>query len=623
MSTADPLAQLARDLPVLGVGASLSFGVEPDPVALAAAPGGPDFVEYAGAVDPGPVRAAVEALAALDVPVLYHPSCLNLCGPWPNPPAWVAAVDQHVRAVSSPWLAQDVSVCFVGDVPGYSIQLGYFIPPARTEDALTEAIDRVLEVRDAVGAPLLLEPAPATFRWGEMPMLQWLDQLCEATGCGMLLDAGHVVSHGLLERADPLQGVDLAKVFEVHVAGGILHRTQAGRCYQDAHELPIQPEVWRMFDRIVAGSPHLKAVCVECEGAAATSVIQVLDKVRQRVAIHSPSEALRAQVRNGRRPGRQAVAAAPPRAVRPERSKPGPTHYPGLVELLFDAEQRARLPAEANAVAHELQVPENWLRDVDLEGLELDAGGRAQYLMSALCRPFPLSAGILGADDDGPARLSAFLTSPAMFGSLAERTAAFGAHLQRLSELRRERDKKVSGAIAAVVNTERAINNNAAAVRGAVMDGDLGRSAELGPPPGPHARQQGRIRLPAFTIVAELPHSKAVLDAALEGLGPADCWRRIRRQDVDGARIRAVLRSAPEPVTLLARAHTVGRGPSIERGASGGAAPLIEVSQRTVELRGRRGAWLQSIQGERLADLPEAQRKLAESLMDAGVLTVA
>ena len=98
----------------------------------------------------------------MQIPVLYHPSCINLCGPWPNPPTWLKAIDRHVDAVSSPWLAQDVAVCFVGDQPGYSIQLGYFIGPILTKESLEQAVDRVLEVRRSVSAPLLLEPPPAT-----------------------------------------------------------------------------------------------------------------------------------------------------------------------------------------------------------------------------------------------------------------------------------------------------------------------------------------------------------------------------------------------------------------------------------------------------------------------------
>ena len=48
--------------------------------------------------------------------------------------------------MKSPWLAQDVALCFV-DEPGYSIQLGYFVSPILTKDSLEEAVVRVQEVR--------------------------------------------------------------------------------------------------------------------------------------------------------------------------------------------------------------------------------------------------------------------------------------------------------------------------------------------------------------------------------------------------------------------------------------------------------------------------------------------
>jgi len=70
----------------------------------------------------------------------------------------------------------------------------------------------------------------------------------------------------------------------------------------------------------------------------------------------------------------------------------------------------------------------------------------------------------------------------------------------------------------------------------------------------------------------------------------------------------------------VARAHVTGR--LVERGGSGGVAPLVDVAQRTVELRGRKGRWLQGLAGERLADLPPAQKRLAVGLLKAGALVV-
>lgn len=295
MASFDPSA-----LPTLGVGASLSFGASPDPVALASAPGGPSFIEYAGAVQHTWMERPLAALRKLGVPVLYHPSCLNLCGPWPNPRPWLDAVDAHVRAVGSPWLAQDVSVCFVGDEPGYSIQLGYFLPPILSPEALDEAVDRVLEVREAVAAPLLLEPAPVSFQLGELGVLIWLNTLAERTGSGLLLDAGHVLSHQLAVgqgHTDGLNILDMSRVIELHIAGGTLEVAGGRTYYTDAHDLPPLPEVWALARHLLSVTPNLRAVCLECEGAAASAVLPALRRTRERVALSAASPSLRAAAR--------------------------------------------------------------------------------------------------------------------------------------------------------------------------------------------------------------------------------------------------------------------------------------------------------------------------------------
>jgi len=295
--------QVQDSLPTLGVGLSLSFGVDPDPVALADTPGGPSFVEYAGAVQADLVLPSVLRLRDLGVPVLYHPSCLNLCGPWPNPRPWLDAVAAHCDAVDSAWLAQDVATCFVGERPGYSIDLGWFVQPILDREGLSQAIDRVSEVVDAVPRLLLLEPPPVCFQIGTMSVFAWLGQLAHRTDCGILLDAGHVVSHQLaLGRDDllaELDQLDLARVVELHVAGGVIDTLPDGRrhVYLDAHDLPILPETWRVADAIIQRAPNLRAVCVECEGAVAHSILPALRKVRERVALTAASDSLRARAR--------------------------------------------------------------------------------------------------------------------------------------------------------------------------------------------------------------------------------------------------------------------------------------------------------------------------------------
>lgn len=280
-------------LPELGVGASLSFGVQPDPVALAARRDGPSFVEYAAPVQPGFLGGALARLKSDKVPLLYHPSCLNLCGTKANPAPWVDEVRRHVQSAGCPWLAQDVGVCFTNDEGGYSNQLGYFIAPVLTQASLDVAVDRVVEVKAQMDVPLLLEPPPVTFTVGDMGMFEWLNALAQRTDSGLLIDAGHVVAHQLVAGRTPenltdgLDVIDFDRVVEMHIAGGALRPVDdddAPLLYLDAHDLPILPETWQVFRFLLEHTPHLKAVCVECEGVLTDSVIPMLDQARRRVS---------------------------------------------------------------------------------------------------------------------------------------------------------------------------------------------------------------------------------------------------------------------------------------------------------------------------------------------------
>lgn len=600
-----PMPEFLEALPTLGVGASLSFGMDPDPTTLVQFDGGPDFVEYAGAVHPELVAGSVAALAERGVPVLYHPSCLNLCGPWPNPAPWLDAVRHHVETVRSPWLAQDVAVCFVGDTPGYSNQLGYFLGPILTRASLEEAVQRVMEVRARVPVPLLLEPPPATHRLGSMPMLAWLNELAQRTDCGLLLDAGHVWSHVLVEGADTLDMIDADRVVELHVAGGLHRKVGQRRYYIDAHDLPIQPEVWGVFDALLDRCTSLRAVCVECEGAAAAQVLPVLADVRQRVMLKSASPTLRAQSRVGRppMPGVVHQRCAP---VASASQPPVDTGYPALLQTLFHPEALARLVRDGRGDLSPVLA-----QDIDAQGVVIDAEGRHQYLMSALCRSFPVSAAALGALL-GTTPLVAFLASPALLGPMAARTAAFGDHLQRLVDLVLDGPAPVVAGVGALLAWERALVDSARALRDAVSAGAPVPNVTDTPGSGP-------LAVAPFAVVMELPLSPSVVQAALQGVGPGDCWRRIAHGDLDGDRLVAALLGKPSPVTLLARALVPPQAPIAVSGIAG-VPDVIEVSHRTAELPGRQGGRLRAMLGEPLGDLPPRSQNTALRLVQAGLL---
>jgi uncharacterized protein len=284
-----------EELPTLGVGASLSLSSDPDPVSLVRAKGGPSFVEYSGLVDVDEVIEEVEKIRAAGAPVLFHPSYINFCGSYANSNAWLEATSKHIESVGSFWFAQDVAYCFWEEGPGYSTQLGYFIPTIFNQSSLQLAVERVKEVQAKVSVPVAVEPPPVTFITGSLPLFSFFGSLAKQTDCAILLDMGHLVSYEMASGRSVLDAIDelpVERVIEVHIAGGRLKDGQAGPIYVDAHECAIVDQTWQMFESMLPRLPNVKAVCYECEGVNENSVLSTLERIRKIVRKKSGCEPL-------------------------------------------------------------------------------------------------------------------------------------------------------------------------------------------------------------------------------------------------------------------------------------------------------------------------------------------
>jgi uncharacterized protein (UPF0276 family) len=288
-----------RQLPVLGVGASLSLEAKPDPVSLVRSRGGPSFVEYAGRLDVDEVLGDVTRVRDAGVPVLFHPSYVNFCGSFANNPAWLEESARHITRVGSPWFAQDCAYCFVGEEQGYSAELGYFVPPILNRASLERAVLRVCEVQRALPVPVAIEPPPMSFTVGRMPLLAFFGELAERADCALLLDVGHLLSYQLASGnsvLDELPSLPVERVIEVHIAGGRIEHAAARNIYVDAHERDILPEAWQLLPELLQRLPAVRAVCYECEGIGEGRVLGTLERLRKTVRAHSSHAALVSKV---------------------------------------------------------------------------------------------------------------------------------------------------------------------------------------------------------------------------------------------------------------------------------------------------------------------------------------
>ena len=293
--------------------------------------------------------------------------------------------------------------------------------------------------------------------------------------------------------------------------------------------------------------------------------------------------------------------------------------YDFLMRLLFDEKLRAKWSEDAQAVMAHADLSDSdkeMFSKVDPYGLALDAQGRGQYLMSALCRSYPLTVACLGTVKESVFRLQTFLKYIPSFESTEARTLAFGQFLRALVQ-----DNPWQGkpALVEMILTlhgfELAVAENTARCRAAVNAGEA--------PPKIEKYSSGMLKkrplvLPPYLLICEMPVSFGVLDQALSSPRPENIWQRVAtHQNLDLPRLEAVAYGATQPVTVLARAEVTGI-----RGA-GAVASIIHVVHKKIELSGRKSMIFSQITGKQsLGAYPIETQKTWRQLVDLGFVSL-
>ncbi len=274
-------------LPVLGLGLSSNAQTHdaPKPYALLDAHHGLfDYLEYSAPLDLDVARAQATLFPEMErrrgeVPLVYHPVHINLWGPELEAAERLTACAAHVQAVGSPWVSNDVGWWHHRGqaLPGYQ-----YLSPPLSEDALAECVAHAAHVRDAMPVPVLLEnPVVMTAR-GELHVLDFMAKLSAATGCGLLLDVGHLFSHQLargLSLTEGLHDFPWERVVQLHLAGGVVK----DRLYIDDHTRPMRDEVWALFEDVRARCKHLCAITYEGDGHPDVLALHTLRRLRPHI----------------------------------------------------------------------------------------------------------------------------------------------------------------------------------------------------------------------------------------------------------------------------------------------------------------------------------------------------
>ena len=127
------------------------------------------------------------------------------------------------------------------------------LPFPRTAESLARIAANVSRVQEALGRAIAIEN-PSHYLWledHEWDEIDFLSELARRTGCGLLLDVNNVYVSARNLGASAEAYVDAFPgelVQEIHLAGHSADKV----LLIDSHDAPVAPEVWALYERLVA-----------------------------------------------------------------------------------------------------------------------------------------------------------------------------------------------------------------------------------------------------------------------------------------------------------------------------------------------------------------------------------
>ena len=111
--------------------------------------------------------------------------------------------------------------------------------------------------------------------------------MCDAADTGLLLDAAHLAIYQRAQGHAPttgLDGLDLSRVVEIHVAGASTRSVEGLMVFEDDHTPAVLADTWAILDAVAPHAPNLRAVVFECERNPVAAVVPVFAELARRLA---------------------------------------------------------------------------------------------------------------------------------------------------------------------------------------------------------------------------------------------------------------------------------------------------------------------------------------------------
>jgi uncharacterized protein (UPF0276 family) len=187
-----------------------------------------------------------------DFPIACHGISMNLGSVDPLDEKYIARLKAFVDR-TEPFVISDH--CCWNSYDGQ--QLHDLLPLPYTREAVDHTASRIAHVQEVLGRRILLENVSSYLQYAHSEMTEWefLSEICKKADCGLLLDVNNIYVSSVNHQFNPLEylnGVPLARVGQVHLAGHSRFRTNSGELYLiDTHSKPVCAEVWDLYAEAV------------------------------------------------------------------------------------------------------------------------------------------------------------------------------------------------------------------------------------------------------------------------------------------------------------------------------------------------------------------------------------
>ena len=352
-------------------------------------------------------------------PVVMHGVSLSIGSSDPLDMKYLQQLKDLANRVQPAWISDHL--CWTGINGKNSHDL---LPLPYTNQALQHITDRIKQVQDFLGRPILLENPSSylTFKESTIPEHEFIAQMAEIGDCALLLDVNNVFVSSFNHRLDAYEYIDAMpadRVVQVHLAG----HHHKGNHIVDTHDDHVTDEVWELYKHTLTRTGDVATMVEWDANIPDFKVLQAeVDKAR-RFSFDLRSSAAQAARLNG----------ASPRFTRPPHSSVianDHKSYNRNFEQVLSPLQQAMLSGDIPSVH-----PDNWVQEKHefspTEQLEVYVNGYRYRLYDIVAEDYDATRTRIGDEKFAQLLKQYIEDTPSVSFNLAVYTQNFADYLAR------------------------------------------------------------------------------------------------------------------------------------------------------------------------------------------------